>query len=630
MLLNRLVLRNFKGVKDFVLEPNGKDINVYGENHSGKTTLFDSFYWLLFDKDSDSKQRSPKTVDSEGNSMHLEAEVEAVLSTSDTKATLRKTYKERMTKRKGDAHATFTGHDVGYFIDDVPKSAGEFNAHVSGLIDEDLFKLLANPHHFNEVMKWEKRREILVSMCGDISNEDVVASNPALSLLPAIIEGRSIEDHKKVLAAQKAKINAELKELPARIDEAERTKPAAIEGDIDAEIERLKASHSKAEQDVAKLKSGGLLGEKKAELINVNADILKESYKQEGATDNKARDIRKQSSDLLMHTHTFENTLKNKQEDIETVKTRVSRAETTMQELRVKYTEIQSSKYNPVCPTCGQDLPEGKKDEGSFNLDKSRKLELIKAEGLKLKTFAEGLKADSERLQDAVLELKRLIAENKADIAALEEEVQHVEDVRIDTTEFDRLTLLKTDLENEIAELEEDNSNAIHRIQQNIAEIDEVWHEKNLIKAGIEQAKNTDIRIRELKDRERKLAGDFEEIEAELYQAELFERTKINMLEEKINGMFKMAKFKMFDQQINEGIKATCKTLLNGVSYDDLSNSEQINVGLDIIDTLSKHYNITSPIFLDNAEAVTDLLPTIGQQIRLYVSAGDSTLRVEG
>ncbi|MFS8536099.1 MAG: hypothetical protein FWJ65_13175, partial [Limnochordales bacterium] len=47
----------------------------------------------------------------------------------------------------------------------------------------------------------------------------------------------------------------------------------------------------------------------------------------------------------------------------------------------------------------------------------------------------------------------------------------------------------------------------------------------------------------------------------------------------------------------------------------------------DIIRTLSEHYGFRAPIWVDNAEAVTRLIPVDSQVIRLVVSA-DKALRV--
>ncbi len=54
--LKQLKINNFKGIKALKLDF-GTDGNntIYGANGSGKTTVFDSFTWLLFGKDSQGK-----------------------------------------------------------------------------------------------------------------------------------------------------------------------------------------------------------------------------------------------------------------------------------------------------------------------------------------------------------------------------------------------------------------------------------------------------------------------------------------------------------------------------------------------------------------------------------------------
>jgi predicted ATP-dependent endonuclease of OLD family len=54
--LHRLELHNFKGVRDFALVADGKDISIFGANATGKTTLADSFQYILFDKDSSGRK----------------------------------------------------------------------------------------------------------------------------------------------------------------------------------------------------------------------------------------------------------------------------------------------------------------------------------------------------------------------------------------------------------------------------------------------------------------------------------------------------------------------------------------------------------------------------------------------
>ena len=106
--------------------------------------------------------------------------------------------------------------------------------------------------------------------------------------------------------------------------------------------------------------------------------------------------------------------------------------------------------------------------------------------------------------------------------------------------------------------------------------------------------------------------------------------TKVDMLTDRINSKFKYARFKLFEPQINGGLQECCETTFEGVPYSTgLNNAARINVGLDIINTLSKHYGLHAPIFIDNAESVTKFIDTDSQIVSLIVSEQDKKLRVE-
>ncbi|RIJ63110.1 hypothetical protein D1606_16650, partial [Rummeliibacillus sp. POC4] len=137
-------------------------------------------------------------------------------------------------------------------------------------------------------------------------------------------------------------------------------------------------------------------------------------------------------------------------------------------------------------------------------------------------------------------------------------------------------------------------------------------------------------RITELEERETFLTNEIKKLDHHLYLTEEFVREKVRLLEEKINSKFKYARFKLFKEQLNGGLKECCETLYKGVPYSSgLNNAAKINVGIDIINTLSEHYGMRAPIFVDNAEAVTQLIDSDSQIISLVVSEKDKQLRVE-
>src|SRR5699024_4831771 len=224
-LLN-LKLTNFKGIKSFELNANGEDMKVFGENATAKTTVFDSFVWLLFGKDSqNSTQFEIKTL-RDGKPVHkLNHEVEATLLVDGQELTLKKVYKEKWTKKRGSVTESFSGHTTDYYIDGVPSKKKEYEGKISEIVDEEVFKLLTNPAHLNEQLKWQDRRKTLLEIAGDVTDEEVIASNESLAKLTEIIGKRSIDDHKKVVTAKKKEINQELDRIPIRIDEIHRGLP---------------------------------------------------------------------------------------------------------------------------------------------------------------------------------------------------------------------------------------------------------------------------------------------------------------------------------------------------------------------------------------------------------------------
>lgn len=184
-------------------------------------------------------------------------------------------------------------------------------------------------------------------------------------------------------------------------------------------------------------------------------------------------------------------------------------------------------------------------------------------------------------------------------------------------------------INNEIQSDEQETSGAVQTINE---QIKEKKQEMKLVLNDllcIDKAKQALKRIEELKEEERKMADDYNEVEQQSFLIEEFIRTKMNLMEERINSKFKYARFKLFEEQVNGGLTETCETLYEGVPYSKgLNNAARINVGLDIINTLNEHYGISAPIFVDNSEAVTNLIDVNAQVISLIVSKQDKELRV--
>lgn len=647
MKLNKLTLRNFKGIRDFTLDIQGKDVEVFGDNGTGKTTLADGASWLLFNKNSTNQTDFDiKTLGSDGQPMHgLEHEVEGVLDMGGTTLTLRKVYQENWTKKRGSATKEFTGHSTDYYLDGVPVKKNEYEAKIASIVDEDAFKLLTNPRHFNEVLHWQERRKILLDVCGDVSDEDVIASDEDLARLPEILNGHNLEDHRKVIQAKRTEINRELEGIPVRIDEAQRGLPAAGESpeSITSLLAVLKADHSKISQHIANMEAGGEIAEKTKELRTVETEEIKIQKDHWVQTANKTQSAKAELRKLEDEVSDFEAGIKSRQRLASDNLEAISFNEVAMSQLRKEWNEVNASEFtfeqSDTCPTCGQALPAEQveaaraKALANFNQKKAEILEATTSEGKTTKSRNEKLLVEQGINENSISDTQAKLAEAKGKVAnarTLAISLEQKETDYTNTPEYIALGKKEALLEHQITELRAESMDELGHVRLDLREKEAHIAECEAALAEIQQRATGLKRIEELKIQERTLATEFEKLEQELYLTEQFVRTKVQLLEGKINGKFKMARFKLFDEQVNGAIAECCETIYQGIPYGSaLNNSARINIGLDIINTLSEHFQFIAPIWMDNAEAVTRLLPTKGQQIKLYVAEADKVLRVE-
>lgn len=629
-----LKLSNFKGCKSLEINADGKNLSVYGDNETGKTTLFDAFMWLLFDKDSlGRKDFNIKTLDANGKAITgLDHEVEGIFDVDGIELSLKKIYREVYTRKRGSATEEFTGHTTDYFINDVPSKKSEYEAKIKSIAPENLFKLLTNPLYFNEQLHWQERRKILFEMCGDVTNEEIFESNKNLQELADILKSRSIDEHKKIVMAKRKEINEQLTKIPVRIDEVEKGKPEASSSDfeeIEKGIKEISIKENELREKLQLVKSGGGITEKQKEIAEIETQIIKS----ENEARNKANEeigklqlkLTTAKSELRDYLSIKDSTTKA----IELKKKTIAAQEQNIQNLRSKYTEISKTVFENdcTCPTCGQQLPEEKIEEAkaNFNRDRSEKLQAINDEGKGLKVELEAEKKEISELETKLADYSQQENETEKKIKEIEKEIETIKPV------FDDIELVakKELLQKEIEGIKSGSAADIEKIEKELATLGDA---KSLLQkefAKKEQLENAEKRIKELRQQQKELSKEFEKYESQLFLVEEFTKAKIELLDEKINSRFVNAKFKLFEEQINGGLQECCQVTYKGVPYSDLNNAGRINIGLEIISVLSAHYGFYAPIFVDNAESVTKLFDADSQVIRLVVSEADKKLRIE-
>lgn len=232
MRLLNLKIKNFKGIKSFELDINGQSVNIYGDNATGKTTVFDAVLWLLFDKNSENKSDfgiKPRLAD--GTEMSRgEHEVCGTFDVDGRVFTLKKVFHENWKRPRGKAEEVFAGNTTDYFIAQcgveglVPVKAAEYKKFVAEFIDEKLFQLLTDANYFNTKLPWKERRDIIMEVCGSITDEEVIAAHAELNNLRELLGAyKSVEDAKKAARYRAKEIKAEMEAVPIRISELQNT-----------------------------------------------------------------------------------------------------------------------------------------------------------------------------------------------------------------------------------------------------------------------------------------------------------------------------------------------------------------------------------------------------------------------
>lgn len=633
MKLTKLELLNFKGLKSFTINLNG-DVVIRGDNATGKTTVFDSVCWLLFGKDSlDRADFEIKTLDG-GEPIHkVNHEVTATFTLDEGGTVeLKRVYREKYSSPRG-GDITLTGHTTDYFVDGVPKKEKEYKEIVNTLIDESIFKLITNPLYFNETYSWQNRRKLLLEMCGDIDDISVINSHDDLRRLAELLEGRTVDDHRKVVAAKKTAINKELDMIPIRIDEAVRNKPETVSDKekLIRDIETLSAGIDEVEKQKAIIQNGFSFTEKESKIRDIkrqlevqSSKMLSDYHKQK----QRLRDEYEASLTKLKMVEVDRDRCADRRDELNKEIERESKRIATLQS---EFDTFNAQQFNKEsCPTCGQALPADKQAvlEAEFNTNKSKKLEEWKG----LIESAVKLKANYEEQQE--------IMSSKID--SLTTEVSQYSDAyNVKFKEYEAYSEpnveddpVYTDLKAQLFLLEIDDEPGAEA--EELAKLDEELSSMKSKKAGLETELNKfklidDInhRILELENQQQKLVAEKNALDEAAFLMDEFIKAKVNMLEENINSRFKLARFKMFNVMLNGNVEECCETTYKGVSYRSMNNAARINVGLDIINALTSYYKVNAPVFIDNAEAVTEFVPVNSQTIKLIVDESEPQLVVK-
>jgi len=636
--LRRLEIENFKGIKRRVVEF-GDTTRISGANATGKTSLFDAFTWLLFDKDSlGSSKFNVRPLDGAGNKIHnVEIKVIATLDIEGKEVELSKTQKEKWVKKRGTSTPELQGNENLFEVDGYPKSEKDFKAFVAEILSEDLFKVLTNPQHFPN-LPWKEQRAILMRFAEDVPDAQLAVELGDFDELVVELEkAPSTDDIQKKYAKALSEWKKKQAEIPVRIDELERSK-----ADIDvAELERIKIE---TEVQLAELNIKKAEADERLKGLKGKADIVFDLKF-------KLSDLeREANADLDRKNREATNEMLRASNEVAEIKQTISALEKSMaideqrrkalyaqvQKLGDEFKAVQGSVFDEseaVCSLCGQEYPSEQKAQMRVNFEKLKqeKLEEISAQGNELAKEYKTLGHNVKQQKLETYKLEAVLKDKVGELETLKKVLAEMPD-GVDISNRENVVALKKQIaEAEQAMVDEQN---LSRERERVAyEIEPLQKQIWAVDAQIAKAegnKAIDERIDELQTEQRAVAQKVADQEKMIYLLEEFIRAKMDHVAAGINEKFDGVAFKLFDAQVNGGFRECCECTVKGVPYGSLNNGHRIIAGLEIIKALQALYGAYLPIWVDNAESVNEFnLPDMANQMILLTVSEDKELKVE-
>jgi len=631
--LKRLKLQNFKGTeKAEYYFANKTDIS--GRNKSGKTTLINAVIWLLFGKDKhDRKDFEIKTKLKDGKVKHnIQHSVEATLSIAGKDVIIKRIYVEKWQKIKGSETPELTGHKTEYFINDIPYTQGEYQNYINlNVCDELTFKVLSNPLFFN-TLDWKVRREILTTITGGVSDEEL--SVAGFGELLKRLAGVDIALEKRKTQTQIKDLRVLLDSFPVRIDEVEQGKPEPVDVDeIQAQIKQHQQSYDEAsnaleaqtkanQAQIDQVKQAQIRKhELEAQIQNlVHAEVAKEKANN-AEIQNEITECESKIKSLATHQQRNGNEIKKHEEECK-------RLQNENNALREKWAHVNAQAITfddaaNTCPTCKRGYDEGhirqskEQQVSRFNESKRNELARIQDVGQRNKIQIEQagekinyLISENEMLGENIAELTELLKAKKLQLLH--------QPIAIDTPQ---IIELRKQLEAFVVPKIKETSNdeAAKKQKQAAERITELK-----LKLSINDYRDkADARIAELKKEQKKTAQNISDLQKQEFEIDELQRTKFEIVEKKVNALFDTVQFKMFNQQLNGGIEDVCECLIGGVPFDAANDAAQINSGIEIINVLNNYYKTSLPVLVDNCESINEISQTSNQIITTRVTLDD-------
>lgn len=658
IIIDKICLRYFKGVENKEISLGDHVSVIKGRNGIGKSTIADAISWVLFGTNqSGATKFGIKTKDKDGREIEDVAHsVEISLSVQNEQEgmmcyVLTRTLTET---RKDDGSVT---NNYTYKVDGEVETAGDFKKVVDAICPEEVFRLCSSPYSFTQ-MDWSEQRKRLNEMFGVPSVEDVTGGDKKYDAIKELLEKDDVDKILKHLNYKRKEVQKNLDEVPVRLEALKNVLPKAEDwADIEKQIKEKGQEIAATRKSLNTIDNGGAdLIRKQQNISTLNLDHKRKRIMEESAQ-RRLGEIIKANAEAKT---ACKKAVAEAEQNIEDLKQKLKsfdvalvKCDARMNELdaekadgKEKWKLIKARKWEwnedeAFCPTCKQPLPE---DQVQKIMEESKKAFLnnqasdlkklgddavrIKEEVKKCEENTEYFKTQQKATQTQLDKAEaELIEARKAleEQTKKEEEKVSVETLLAEKPEYkqvcDRIKKIEAEQEKPADEgMSEEDKKLKADLEKKLKDLEserEVLASRLAVKAQWEKVNAQIVGLHEDRAQwKEQIDGLDEKIKA----ASDFQKRSCEVLEENVNRRFKLVRWKMFRRQLDGTDKPWCECSVDGVPYSDLNTAAKINAGLDITNTLKRHYGVDVPCVIDNSETVQEPLYEGGQQIRLTVT----------
>lgn len=640
--LERMELRNFKGVAqaDYVF---GAHTDIRGGNATGKSTIFEAYLWCLFDKNQAGSTPRVQPLGKDNQPIHqLTTSVRLHLSLDGNPLIVERTLKEDWVKPRGTTELVCKGLKSEYAVNEVPITKTQYLAKIDEILPSERWFTLSSIGII-PAMDQKTCRAALQAIAPAIDERALAKPYPAVA--EALSEGRSIDELQAITKKSRTASKQELDGIPAAIDAQDRLR---VEDDFDMAETELQVVESDLETLKAEMESLQTAGidedaqrraeEQRRALATLNGRIAEWEYMAENTYNTQRRQLSNHRSQLQAEAESIAQRIEMHKQRAACYLRYIEGEKKNIAALREEWMQKNAEVYQEpaiesVCPTCGQPLPEAQVNEARAKAQRVWNERKVAA----LQAIQERAEISKQNINGFATQNEQDAAQDKTDAARLQvlREQMTADEAKISDLRTPE-QVLQTDEEYQAACKQRDEllsalntpktsqpdsrQERIADIKRQIAERMSKRDELTVRLAGRETNRRIDQERTRLEERQSVLADIIAQAEGVEQQISDYRKAKIMAVENGVSDLFTMVRWKMYEPNVtNDGEKEICQAIIDGVPYEQQNRATQVNAAIDIVNGFARAYEVSLPLFIDNAESVTDILPTNGQEITLTV-----------